>query len=77
MPHRTQQNGVRGAQQLDRIRGHHTAVAEVILRAPVKILKRKLHLVLAANPLQHALGLWDHFLAHAIARNYGNPERSH
>ena len=46
MADRAEQDGVAGLQQIDRAGRHHAAPAEVVVRAPVEILKREGDVVL-------------------------------
>ena len=57
MAHRAQQDGIAGLEQIDGARRHHAAPAEVVVRAPVEILKRESDVVLLRALFQNAFCL--------------------
>ena len=61
------QNGIARLQQVDGAGGHHAAPAEVVLRPPIEILKRKIDAVFGAGLFEDAFRGWNHFGSHAIA----------
>ncbi len=77
MPHSPQQDGVERPQQIDRIGGHHAAVAEVVIRTPVEILKGKSKLVPPADLFEHAFSLRNDLDTDTVARNDGDLKRWH
>ncbi len=67
--HRSEENGVGGAQFREAISRHHHAVSPVIVRAPIEVFDLQFEAFHAGANLQHFKTRRNHFFADAIARD--------
>jgi hypothetical protein len=75
--HRSEENGVGGAQFREAISRHHHAVSPVIVRAPIEVFDLQFEAFHAGANLQHFKTRRNHFFADAIAWDGCYSVRSH
>ena len=76
MADRAEQDGVVRPQPLERVRRHHPAVGEVVLRAPVEIRCSAARTHGRRGRVEHAAGGGHDFRADSISRDYGDLKHS-
>jgi hypothetical protein len=72
-----QKDRIAGAQQIQRVLRHHSAVREIVFGAPIEVKELAGEIVLLACAIEDPFAFRDDFLADTVAGDHCNIELSH